>query len=105
MLPQSKLFEVYRALMESHPRYFNLLWGHISATKIGNLQHLQHRAITLIQSAPIKDRTLSAILSVKDLIKLDQAVMVHKFLSKECPEASPKSSQKDPRFQNMKQGE
>ena len=51
VFPQSKLFQVYRALVESHLRYGNLLWGHLSATKICNLQKLQDRAITLIQSA------------------------------------------------------
>ena len=80
MLRQSKLFQVYRALVESHLRYGNLLWRHLSATKIRNLQKLQDRAITLIQSAPIKDRIPSAILSVKQLIKLDQAAIVHKIL-------------------------
>ena len=48
MLLQSKLFQVYRALVESHLRYGNLLWGHLSVTKPHNLQKLQDRAITLI---------------------------------------------------------
>ena len=67
-----------RFIHSSLPRYGNLLWGRLSATKIHNFQKLRDRAITLIQSAPIKDRIPSAILSVKELIKLDQAVMVHK---------------------------
>ena len=46
--------------MESHLRYGNLLWGHLSATKLNNLQNLQDRAMTLIQSASIKDRIPSA---------------------------------------------
>ena len=49
LLPQSQLFQVYRALVESHLRYGNLLWGHLSATKLNNLQKLQDRAMTLIQ--------------------------------------------------------
>ena len=86
LLPQSQLFQVYRALVESHLRYGNLIWGHLSATKIHSLQKLQDRAMTLIQSAPIKDRIPSATLSLNELIKLDQAMMVHKILNEQCPE-------------------
>ena len=57
-----------------------------TATKLHNLQKLQDRTITLIQSAPIKDRIPSATLSVNELIKLDQAMMVHKILNEQCPE-------------------
>ena len=42
--------------------------------------------MTLIQSAPIKDRITSATLSVNELIKLHQAMMVHKILNEQCPE-------------------
>ena len=86
LLLQSQLFQVYRASVESHLRYGNLLWDHLSAAKLNNLQKLQDRAITLIQSAPIKDRIPSATLSVHELIKLDQGMMVHKILNEQCPE-------------------
>ena len=86
LLPQSPLFQVYQALVESHLRYGNLLWGHLSATKLDNLQKLQDRAMTLIQSAPIKDRIPSATLSVNELIRLDQAMMVRKILNEQCLE-------------------
>ena len=68
MLPQSKLFQVYQALLESHLRYGNIIWGHLSATKLNKLQRLQDRAIALIHFAPIKDRMPSAILSVHELL-------------------------------------
>ena len=42
--------------------------------------------MTLIQSAPVKNRIPSATLSVNELIKLDQAMMVHKILNEQCPE-------------------
>ena len=32
ILPQSKLFPVYPALVESHLRYGDLLWGYLSVT-------------------------------------------------------------------------
>ena len=86
MLPQSKLFKVYQALVESHLRYGNIIWGHLSATKLNKLQRLQDRAIALLHSAPIKDRMQSATLRVYELIKLDQEVMVHKFLNGQCPQ-------------------
>ena len=44
ILPQSKLAAVYRALIESHLRYGNIIWGCISDTKLGTLQKLQSRA-------------------------------------------------------------
>ena len=50
------------------------------------MQKLQDMAMTLIQSAPIKDRIPSAALSENELIKLDQAMMVHKILNEQCPE-------------------
>ena len=61
--------------------------------------------MTLIQSAPIKDRIPSATLSVNELIKLDQAMMVHKILNEQCPEILKQKFTKDLMFQNMKQGE
>ena len=39
--------------------------------------------MTLIQSVPIKDGIPSATLSVHELIKLDQAMMVHKVLTEQ----------------------
>ena len=34
MLPQPKLFQVFQALVESHLRYGNIIWSHLSATKL-----------------------------------------------------------------------
>ena len=42
--------------------------------------------MTLIQSAPIKDSVPSATLSVNELIKRDQAMIVHKALNEQYPE-------------------
>ena len=55
ILPQSKLAAVYRALIESHLRYGNIIWGCISDTKINTLQKLKSRAKTLIEKAKYKD--------------------------------------------------
>ena len=91
--------------MKSHLRYRNLLWGHISATKLYNLHKLQDRAITLIQSAPVKDRISPATSSVNELIKLDKAVTMHKILNEQCLEILKQNFTKDLRFEDMKQGE
>ena len=40
VLPQTKLEQVYRALVESHLRYGNELLGSISDTKLYHLKHL-----------------------------------------------------------------
>ena len=41
MLPQSQLFLVYQALVESHLRYGNLTWGHLPEKKLCSLQKIQ----------------------------------------------------------------
>ena len=41
ILPQSSLSNVYRALIESHIRYADVIWGSLSNTKIEFLQRLQ----------------------------------------------------------------
>ena len=55
ILPQTKLEQVYRALVESHLRYGNILWGGLSDTKLNHLQYLQDRARTLIENTHSKD--------------------------------------------------
>ena len=48
ILPQSMLFQVYKALVESHLRYADVVWGTISDTNITALQRLQNRAFEII---------------------------------------------------------
>ena len=48
--PQSQLFLVYQALIESHLRYGNLIWGHLPE-KFCSQQKIQDRAFYLIESA------------------------------------------------------
>ena len=54
ILPQTKLEQEYRALVECHLRYGNELWGGLSNTKLDHLQHFQNRARTLIENAHSK---------------------------------------------------
>ena len=44
ILPQSQLCLVYQALVESHVRYGNLIWGHLPEKKLCALQTIQNRA-------------------------------------------------------------
>ena len=85
ILPQSQLFLVYQALIESHLRYGNLIWDHLPE-KLCSLQKIQDRAFYLIESAPIKDKMPSKRLSLEKIITYDRGIMVHKVLRKRCPE-------------------
>ena len=55
LLSQSQLDHVYRALVESHLRYANVIWGSLQTTKLNTLQHLQDRARSIIDKAILKD--------------------------------------------------
>ena len=75
ILPQTKLEQIYRALVESHLRYGNELWGSLSDTKLNHLQYLQDRARALIENEHSKDGWVCNWLSVINCIKYDKAVM------------------------------
>jgi len=86
ILPQSSLSNVYRALIESHIWYADVIWGSLSNIKIEFLQRLQDRAVSMIHTSRIKDNWTPKFLSVKQLITFDRAVMVYKIFNKLCPE-------------------
>ena len=86
ILPQSSLRNVYRALIESHIRYADIIWCSLSNTEMEFLQRFQNRAATMIDSSRIKDNWTPKFLSVKQLITFDCAVMVYKIFTKLCPE-------------------
>ena len=48
ILPRSQLCLVYQALMESHLRYGNLIWGHLPEKKLCALHKIQNRAFNLL---------------------------------------------------------
>ena len=87
ILPQSKLDQVYKALLESHLRYSDELWGNLSNTKLDHLQRLQNRARTLIEGSRLKDGWRCNWLSVSNLIKFDRAVMIYKIINGLCPDS------------------
>ena len=87
ILPQTKLDLVYRALLESHLRYCNEIWGSLSNTKLAHLQRLQNRARALIVSSRLKDGWRCTWLSVSSLIEYDRAIMIYKITNDLCPDS------------------
>ena len=73
IFPQSKLLDVYRALVESHFRYANVVWGALPSTKLSTLQKYQNRAFNLIESSKIKDAYNRNVLDVRELMLFDRA--------------------------------
>ena len=87
ILSQSSLSNVYRALIERHIRYADLIWGSLSNTNIELLQRLQDRVVSVIHNTSrIKDNWTPKFLSVKELITFNRAVMVYKIFNRLCPE-------------------
>ena len=87
IVPQSQLFNIYHALVESHLRYANVVWGSLSNTKLEALQRLQNRAHSIIERAKIKDQWSGDWLTVEQLINFDRSVMTYKMMNKVCPES------------------
>ena len=86
ILPQSQLCSVYYALVESHLRYGDVIWGSLCKTKLTALQRLQSRAWSLIENAKIKDHWSSSWLNVENIICYDRNVMTYKIVNRLCPE-------------------
>ena len=87
IVPQSQLVNIYHALVESHLRYANVVWGSLSNTKLEALQRLQNRAHSIIERAKIKDQWSGDWLTVEQLINFDRSVMTYKMMNKICPES------------------
>ena len=86
MIPQTKLCSVYYAIVKSHLRYANEVWGSLPKTKLDTLQRLQDRARAIIENARLKDNWSCDWLSVENIIRFDRSVMVYKISNKLSPE-------------------
>ena len=84
---QSQLCSVFHAIVESHLRYANFIWGCLSETKLDTLQRLHDRAHSIIENTRIKDEWSTNWLSVENLIRFDRSVMAYKILNKLSPES------------------
>lgn len=87
IIPQTKLCSVYYAIVESHLRYANEIWGSLPKTKLDTLQRLQDRARSIIESARFKDNWSCDWLSVENIIRFDRSVMTYKIMNKLSPES------------------
>ena len=87
ILPQSKLCCVYYAIVESHLRYANVIWGSLPARKFETLRRLQNRAQLIIETARVKDIWSCDWLNVSNLISFDRIVMTYKIINKLSPES------------------
>ena len=85
ILPQSQLSNVYRALVESHMRYIDVIWGHLSNSKMESLQRLQDRAIAIVETSRIKHEWSHTFLRTEQLVVFDSAVMAYKIMKRLCP--------------------
>ena len=104
IIPQSQLCSVFHAIVESHLRYADTIWGSLSKTKLDTLQRLHNRAQAIIENVRIKDEWSSYWLSVESLIRFDRSVMAYKILNKLSPESLWDKYQYSSRIQVMKQG-
>ena len=58
IVPQIQLVNIYYALVESHLRYANVVWGSLSNAKVETLQRLQNRAHSIIERTKSKTTCL-----------------------------------------------
>ena len=86
LIPQSQLDHVY-ALVESHLRYANVIWGSLPKSKLNTLQRLQDRARSIMDNARQKDGWSHNWLTVEQLKKFDRSVMTYKIINRQCPES------------------
>ena len=84
--PLSQLMYVYYALIESHLRYANVVWGSLSDTKMEALERLQNRAFRIIDSSRLKDSWERRSLNVNQLMLFDRSVMTFKIVNNLCAE-------------------
>ena len=71
IIPHSQVCSVFHAIVESHLRYADVIWGSLSKTKLDTLQRLHNRAHAIIENARIKDEWSSNWLSVENLFRFD----------------------------------
>ena len=77
---------MYQALVESHLKYANVIWGALSDTKISTLQKYQNRALDLIESSKVKDAWNKNLMNTSQLITFDRTVITYKIVNQLCPE-------------------
>ena len=77
---------VWNAIVESHLRYANEIWGSLPKSKLDILQRLQDRAPSIVENARYKDNWSCDWLSVENIIRFDRSVITYKIGNKLSPE-------------------
>ena len=75
VIPQSQLCKVYYALIESHLRYANVIWGSLAKPKIAALQRFQYGAFSIVTNAGIEGSWSTSWLNVENLFHYDHNAM------------------------------
>ena len=78
---------IYCAIVDSHLRYANEIWGSLPKSKLDILQRLQDRARLIMENARYKDSWSCDWLSVENIIRFDRSVMTYKIRNKVSPES------------------
>ena len=78
---------MYKALLGSHLRYADLVWGSLSNTKIRVLQRLENRAFDNIQASKIQGSLIRPIFSTDQMFQFHWSVLKVKIINKVCLES------------------
>ena len=81
------LFQAYKALVESHLRYADVVWGSLLSAKISALQRLQNGGFDIIEASNIKESWIRPTISVDQMFEFDRSVLISKISDKICPES------------------
>ena len=84
---QSQLDYVYRALVESHLHYANVIWVSPPKAKLNTLQRLEGKARSITAKARLKDNLSHNLLTVEKSIQFDRSVMTYKIVNRPCLES------------------
>ena len=81
------LFQVYKALVESHLRYADVVWGRLSNTKVSALQRRQNRAFDSSEASQIKDSFIRPAFNIDQMFQCDRSVLIFKMINNICPKS------------------
>ena len=89
ILQKSMLFQVYKALVDSHLRYAatDVVSGSLSNTKISVLQRLQNRTFDTIEASNIKNSLIRPSFSINQMFLCDRSVLMFNIINEICSES------------------
>ena len=90
MLPSHIKYTIYNSLFRSHIEFGLTAWGNSNSNNIKRICSLQKRAIRYISNADFNSHTGAMfkkfnILKFHDLVKLNQAMFMHKYIAGTLP--------------------